>query len=457
MTIQIRAPAPRDPHTQQNAKTAVQITMFAPGYPHTPLYHVQITVCGIVICVWDELLGGGKMIPHEPLDDFAVRACSGEELQRRVDSSLRTHPQVARVFRHCVQDLIRSKADFDNEALYYLASHDHYALAGLDILETGLGLFDGKQGIGDVRHRLANIRNPIHFHSAYTELDIACYYAGKGYSVALAPSTKRGQRRADLRVRGAFEVTFEALGIWLPQFVKEHRIHDMVKLGLLDQGEFLLAFRFEHEFNETDVAPLLSETESWLHSLVERSADSSQALEYHRDGKLLATMKAIERVGPGESGIGSVSFPGHVSVGASGLRAKLRDKQKQLDSDKRNVIVLETIPLQIGNFNVLNALLGDQQVVFETRPGGSVQFTRGQDRYFSLRTGKKTSAVLFLKRNAARFADCERIVFSNYFASRHIPPGFFADKNVRLIDFTQDGARRLVLKETRFQDYVQGF
>lgn len=394
---------------------------------------------------------------HEPLDDLAVRACSDEELERRVETSLSTHPQAAQVFRRHVRELVSSKADFNNDALYFFASHDQYALDGLAILETGLGLFNGKQGIGDVRHRLVNIRNPMHFHSAYTELDIACYYADKGYSVALAPSTKGGQRRADLRVRGMFDVTFEASGIWISQFVKGHRIADMVKLGLMDHGEFILAFSFEQGFNETDVTPLLSMTEDWLRLLAKGSLDRSQALEYRREGTLLARMEATGRVKPNEGGIGSVNFPARTSTGDLGLRTKFREKQKQLDSDKRNVIILETIPLQIGSFSVLNALLGDQQVVFGTDAGAPVRLTRGRDRYFNLKTGKKTSAVLFLKRNAARFADCQRIVFSNYYASRHIPTGFFADNNVRLVDLTQDGARNLVLKETVFKDYAQGF
>ena len=387
------------------------------------------------------------MNSFKPFERVEARACPDAELRKRIEVSLNSHPQLNTIFRGRIDDLISSKADWNNEAVYYLAAHNEHTLVALDVIEKGLQLFDGEHGIADVKSRLADIHSQASFHSAYTELDLALYYKGREYRVELTPSTKGGESKADLRIKGAFDVTFEARTVWLDEFVRDRRIVDDLKRNLLNFGEFILSLNLQNGFSESDVDPLLEKTRAWLNSLAQNPRDLPQELEYYVEGRSLASIVALHRTEPGKGRVEAESPPAHWTIGAGNLRAKLREKQEQLDSDERNVILLETtFPTQIMDYDVHDALLGDRRV-----PRGPSRYCiRGPDRFFDPKSGK-TSAVLFLRRNRARYGDCERTVFINYFASRSIPSGFFTD--ARLIQFVEEKAGSLSLKETEFKDY----
>jgi len=328
--------------------------------------------------------------------------------------------------------LVQRKSDPDNVLLFWLVNDNSIdepiAIRLFQEVEENLELLQPENSIQKFKTKLRQW-NTDHFESAIAELEFAAEYKRRGYRIELEPSLPKGKKADFCASKDSVKIYFEVTCIFWKRSLEENAIWNglFVRLGRMDEP-FVIGINLRKSFRREQTAKVARHIRKKLRQFERTSASPPFSFVYPESGEPIIEIDVIDRLPKGEKGfISGGVFGGGIKRNWNDLRSKISSKISQLYPDYPGVLVVQPHGLEIGQYDVENALLGDLAVNIYGEP----KAFRWKDRIFAKTKNKRLSAVIYYqKRLQASGYIKKKIVYHNPRAKTKLSPDVFEGENV---------------------------
>ena len=368
---------------------------------------------------------------------FDLKEMKDEQLLSNMEATLSTFPTLKAFYdQDFLAELVKKRFHYDNYLLWMLVSGHSFAMLTWKAVSKYLNLLKDADAISHFRDKLRHQGRRV-FQSYLTELEMAGYCKERGYEIELEPQISGSKKNPDFKAeRDDFRVFFEVKNLFMDELIQMDDL-DVQIHGRFGKIKERFVFGISYKPSVLQIRHLKNLQTFISKNLVE--LDKCQeihfpfSLFFPDEKNPLAEVKIWGRPKRLDHGYlaGLVTGAFGLPQGSKNIRRKISKKISQLPKGEANVIVIELGHLFYNEVDILDALFGDEHLRVNKKDF-STHVVREKERIFDAKKNTRLSAVIYYKK---RFQNqsflVSKTIFHNPFATRHIHPDFFADKDVK--------------------------
>jgi len=372
------------------------------------------------------------------LNIFDLKSADEETLFELVWQTIKTFPILKEIYDEAfIQSLIKNRFYFNNYLLWLLSSKEPYTVSSWTEITRCLWILHECDVVTHFKDKLRSTDEHI-FKSYQTELDYASYYKERGFNVELEPSLPNSGKNPEFVIASdELKVYFEAKNIFWEEMMKERALTTQIQgtLGKIDEL-YVFSIFFSPELSIGDIGSL---RKLFFDSLKQLGANQPfpVKIHYRPAGKVLAEIVVHGRPNKLSYGyLGGIQRSEAFALpNSEWIRRKISKKVPQLPETEADVIVIEPGDFGISKDSMVDALYGDEEVVF-TKNSSTNDFSakahRKRNGFYQPNKNTRISAIIFSDKKFRENAAVIRwkSVFHNPFAKKPLDRSLFDDKNV---------------------------
>ena len=327
--------------------------------------------------------------------------------------------------------MVRKKFDFDTPLLYWLVVDNPFgkpvAIRFFRDIEENLDLLQQEDSIQKFKQKLRQ-RDTTHFESAVAELEFAAEYKKRGFQIELEPELPNGKTGDFLASKNSVKIYFEVKCIFWGHSLKNHAIiNDLdTRFSRLDHP-FVFGIDLKKGFKREQTAEVTKYVRKKLKQF-EQNSITPFSFAYPETEESIIEVNVKKRLSNGEKGhFNGAVFGGGIKANWSDLRSKISSGINQLHPDHAGVLVIQPHGLETLQYDIENALFGDQAV----NKFGDPKLVRQKDRIFHENKNERLNAVIYCKKRLYNSGYTrEKIVYHNPYAKTKLPSSIFSEEHV---------------------------
>ena len=362
---------------------------------------------------------------------YEIRKADDDTLLRIIEDRLSNFPYIRALYTdEDIIKIISRKRSLDNELLATLVLDSPVCFQILSNINENLETLN-PDGVIDFFKPKFQQWDLNSIRSTDVELYFAAVFKKYGYSIQFEPELPNGQRCEFLAKQGNITCYVEEKTIHKEKTEKERWISDELidKLDNIDEP-FRLSFELTDHVKKNDVDDIIKYILEQLRE--DQSITDSFNFSYEKRGFKLVDIIAY-RLACGEKGyVSGFLYPGKMTTDWSDIRNKISQKVSQLHPDYPGVLVIHPLTIDIGIYDIFNAVFGDLAIPLNSNR----DLVRLQNRILKRGKNKRVSAIIIHRRlSQMNGYDIENIVIFNRYADNPLPPKF--------LDFTSNEFKTL--------------